>query len=156
MNPFFVNQRITVIENVNDPLSSEEDEVYEDEVEDEEDEDDSNGVLVGTPSEKAALPNLYRAESAKISAKSAKIMAPSSVHTLALPRLLFERRFLLCTRCCEGTSSTILGTIQPKRGTPAFAVCVLRPISKVLSLPLTCSTTFGCMRSAQRARCRNA
>ena len=56
MNPFLVNQRITMIENVNDPLSSEEDEVYEDEVEDEEDEDGS--VLVGTPSDNAALPNL--------------------------------------------------------------------------------------------------
>ena len=58
MNPFLVTQRITMIENVNDPLSSEEDEVYEDEVEDEEDEDGSNGVLVGTPSDNAALPNL--------------------------------------------------------------------------------------------------
>ena len=45
-----------MIENVNYPLSSEEDEVYEDEVEDEEDEDGS--VLVGTPSDNAALPNL--------------------------------------------------------------------------------------------------
>ena len=70
-----------MIENVDNPTSSEEDEVYDDEVEDEEDEDDSDGVLLGTQSEKAALPNLYRAEPEKISAKSAKIMAPSSVHT---------------------------------------------------------------------------
>ena len=79
-----------MIENVDNPPSSEEDEVYDGEVEDEEDEDDSDGVLLGTQSEKAALPNLYRAEPEKISAKSAKIMAPSSVHTSSVVVALRE------------------------------------------------------------------